>query len=82
MCDHGCACDNLLHKVPSIQCTAQAQTNKSCITIACIHVLGGGGGLLGVGVGVGGGCVDVFAKGAVCQGSGVKHHTHKLNHYL
>ena len=47
--------------------------------IACIHVLGGG--LLGVGVGGGGG-VDVFAKGAVCQGSGVKHHTHKLNHYL
>ena len=45
-------------------------------TIACIHVLGGGGGgLLGVGVGGGG---DVFAKGTVCQGSGVKHHMHKL----
>ena len=42
---------------------------------------GGGGGLLGVGVGGGGG-VDIFAKGAVSQGSGVKHHTHKLNHYL
>ena len=54
-------------------------------TIACIHVLGGGGGggggrdSLGVGVGGGG---DVFAKGTVCQGSGVKHHTHKLNYYL
>ena len=46
-------------------------------TIACIHLLGGG--LLGVGVGGGG---DVFAKGTVCQGSGVKHHTHKLNYYL
>ena len=34
MCDHGCACDNLLQKVPSIHCTAQAQTNKSCITDA------------------------------------------------
>ena len=33
MCDHGCACDNLLQKVPSIHCTAQAQTNKSCITV-------------------------------------------------
>ena len=43
--------------------------------IACIHVLGGGGGVLGGGR-------DVFAKGAVCQGSGIKHHTHKLNYYL
>ena len=33
ICDHGCACDNLLQKVPSIHCTAQAQTNKSCITV-------------------------------------------------
>ena len=33
MCDHGCACDNLLQKVPSIHCAAQAQTNKSCITL-------------------------------------------------
>ena len=38
MCDHGCACDNLLQKVPSIHCTAQAQTNKSCITQAWIEV--------------------------------------------
>ena len=29
MCDHGCACDNLLQKVPSIHCTAQAQTNTA-----------------------------------------------------
>ena len=34
MCDHECACDNLLQKVPSIHCTAQAQTNISCITDA------------------------------------------------
>ena len=38
MCDHGCACDNLLHKVPSIQCTAQAQTNKSCNISHCTEV--------------------------------------------
>ena len=34
MCDHGCACDNLLQNVLSVYCTAQAQTNESCITLA------------------------------------------------
>ena len=33
ICDHGCACDNLLQNVLSVYCTAQAQTNESCITL-------------------------------------------------
>ena len=40
MCDHGCACDNLLQNVPSVYCTAQAQTNESCITMASAQYAG------------------------------------------